>query len=231
MSMEGRAFICTTFVGALPVLRSQNSPRPSPPNEHHGRKLRFVHAPPRAQYSSESGGSRPLALGSGAVVLTAALLNRALLTPLDALPPPQARGDLLAVAAAAALILYGLGRAEVSEKEREQVDIGGVDVSRGLDGPKDLSRQAEWTAHALFKGIPAVRSFALVKNGRELCRYGRFRDADVEIEVPAGGIAANVLSTGKRAYLADLKVVPTREVEFGFFPENCQVSSALKPRH
>jgi hypothetical protein len=218
------------FVQSLLKLPVQKPPRLRLQTERRSRG-RFPCAPTRAQVQSESGGSRPLALGTGAVILTSALLNRTIFTPLDALPPPQARCDLLTVAAASALILYGLGRAEVAEKEREVVEIGGVDVRQGLDGRGTLSEQADWTARALFKGIPAVRSLALVREGKELFRLGRFRDTEVESFVLAGGIAANVLESGKRAYLADLKVVPTREVEFGFFPEKCQVGVRLCPRN
>lgn len=232
MGMKRSSCCCNAFVGAMPI--SQKRRFRIALTQGQGRKprnLRPCHKPPapRAQLPSESGDSRPLALGGGVAFLTAVLVNRVFFTPLDFLPPPQARGDLLAVSASAALILYGVGRADVQEKVREQVEIGGVHVESGYEGPEALANQLDWTARALFKGIPTVRSFALINDGKELCRYGRFRDEEVESEAPAGGIAANALESGKRAYLADLKVVPTAEVELAFLPENCQVSRVVCP--
>jgi hypothetical protein len=208
------------FVHALPLPRGARPPsRARCGRRRAGAPRRRA---PAAQQPSDGGGPRPVALGGGCAILAAVLLNRALLTPLDALPPPQARGDLLAVSAAAALVLYGLGRAEVAERAAAPVDVGGVEVQVGLDG-SGAAAQAAWTARALFKGVPAVRSFALVVDGAEVYRVGRFRDADAAALAPAGGIAAGVMESGRRAYLADLKVVPVREVEFGFLPQLCQV--------
>lgn len=224
--MAASQYFCNAFVGALPVNRNRRFRTKLAESRAPSRSYRHCRksVAPRAQLPSESGDSRPLALGGGIAVLVATLVNRVFFTPLDALPPPQARGDLLAVSASAALILYGLGRAEVAEKVREQVEMGGVDVEESYEGAEELASQLDWTARALFKGIPTVRSFALINDGKELCRYGRFRDEEAQSEAPAGGIAANVVDSGKRAYLADLKVVPTREVEFAFLPDNCQVS-------
>lgn len=221
---------CNAFVGAMPISEKRLFGRALT----RGRKPRYVRPYQklpglRAQLAPESGDSRPLALGGGVAILAAVLVNRVFFTPLDFLPPPQARGDLLAVSASAALILYGLGRADVAERVREKVEMGGVDVEEGYDGPEVLANQLEWTARALFKGIRTVRSFALIHDGKELCRYGRFRDKQVESEAPAGGIAMTALENRKRAYLADLKVVPTAEVEFAFLPDNCQVSWAVCP--
>lgn len=176
---------------------------------------------------SNSPSSRPAALAGGIAVLGTVFFNRVFLTPLEALPPPQSRADLLAVASAAALMLYGLGRADVAEREQGPVELDGVDVRVGLeaDGGSELelASRMDWTSRSIFRGIPAVKSFAVVVDGKEVCRVGRFRDANCAAFVRDGGIADGVLQSGERAYLADLKVVPVKDVEFGFFPEKCQV--------
>jgi hypothetical protein len=62
---------------------------------------------------------RPAALYAGGAVLAATLANRLFFTPAsaDALAAVgQSRSDLLAVVAASALVLYGLGRVEIEVK-------------------------------------------------------------------------------------------------------------------
>lgn len=186
-------------------------------------------ARPKAKLSS-SPSSRPAALAGGIAVLGSVFINRVLFTPSDSLPPPQSREDLLAVAAAAALTLYGLGRADVSEREQGPVELDGVDVRVGFENSSRglLASRVDWTSRAVFSGIPAVKSFAFVVDGQELFRAGRFRDATCKSFVPEGGIADGVVRSGERAYLADLKVVPVRDTEFTFFPEKCQVRICLK---
>lgn len=188
--------------------------------------------------------ARPLALAGGAVFLTAVLANRVLFTSLEAFYTSQARADILAVIGSATLILYGLGGVAVQER-KEAVDVGGIYVELGFDtdaNDSDLEtcvddsgirmdefklnsvrQEARWVADAIFKGNPSIVSFTLIVNGRELCRLGRFRSHDSESSAPQGGIVASSMQTGERAYLADLKVVPVKEVEFGFLPEKCQV--------
>lgn len=160
--------------------------------------------------------SRPLPLYTGIATLTAVLVNRLFLTPLDALPPPQSREDILAVGGAAALILYGLGRADVAEKKAEVVALEGVEFSEGMEG------SVGWACRALILGVPAVRSFVFVVDGQVVGREGVFREGALVV-VPGGGIVDEAVRKGERAYLADMKVVPVKEVEFGYLPENVQV--------
>jgi hypothetical protein len=170
----------------------------------------------------------PLALFSGGALLSCFLLNRLFLTPIDAMYPPQARSDILGVIASATLLLYGLGRIELAER-RAAVEVGGVDVMDGFQmndadtASIALSNEVVWTATVLFDALPNVKSFALVLNSGKCFRVGRFRSREAIPFVAPGGIALRTLETGKRAYLADLNVVPVKEVEFGFLPENCQV--------
>ncbi len=153
--------------------------------------------------------------------------NRLLLTPLDDLPFAQPRADLLAVISAGTLVLYGLTRVEVTDRTRVSVDMGGVEVRSGFEGGGRVVSFADWAARTIFAGAPAFKSFALVVGGEELCRVGRFRDEESTAAAPAGGIAAGAAESGKRAYLADLKVVPVRETEFAFLPEMCQVRTVF----
>jgi Cofactor assembly of complex C subunit B, CCB2/CCB4 len=132
--------------------------------------------------------------------------------------------------------LYGLGRIELADR-RAAVEVGGVDVRDGfLTDDADaaasitlLSNEVLWTATALFDALPNVKSFAVVLNSGKCFRLGRFRSREATPFVAPGGIACRTLETGKRAYLADLKVVPVKEVEFGFLPKNCQVRTGVSP--
>lgn len=169
-----------------------------------------------------------IGLYGGGTVLTSVLTNRLLFTPLDALALTQSRSDIIGVVAGATLLLYGLGRAEILDL-KETVDLGGVDVKAGLEEGSALRKEVLWASEALFAATPNIRSCALVVDGEDRFRIGRFRDAKVRASVMEGGIVASALATGNRAYLADLKVVPGKELEFGYLPSNCQVRNRSSP--
>lgn len=196
-------------------------------------------------YASLNDQSRPLALAGGTLLLTSTLANRLFITSLEQFDTAQSQADILTVVGAATLVLYGLGRVSVQES-KESVDVGGVDVHVGFETDIKISKfetgndnvtvanpkpsllqrarnEAQWISKTLFASIPSITSFAVLLDGTELCRAGRFRSKDAVSSAPPNGIAANSLETGKRAYLADMKVVPVKEVEFGFLPEKCQV--------
>ena len=71
----------------------------------------------------------------------------------------------------------------------------------------------------MVRGVPAVRSFVFVVDEKVVGRKGVFREG-AEVVVPVGDIVDSAVRKGERAYLADMKVVPVKEVEFGFLPEN-----------
>jgi hypothetical protein len=98
-------------------------------------------------------------------------------------------------------------------------------------------RQADWTARAIFAAVPPIKSFAVFAGGNEVCRVGMFREGEendgglrsdgrLSLEdcvAKESGITAGAIRDGKRAYLADLKVVSAKDVEFAYLPVNCQV--------
>lgn len=168
-------------------------------------------------------------LYTGVTILTAVLANRILFTPLDSLAMTQSRSDILGVIAGATLVLYGVGKAEVAES-KAAVELDGVDLRLGIStiesiGGPQLAYETEWAANAIFKCNPNICSFVLISGGVGCCFFGRFRssDAHTALDVPEGGTIYNSMVSGQRAYLADMKVVPVKETEFGFFPVNCQV--------
>ena len=59
--------------------------------------------------------------------------------------------------------------------------------------------------------MPAVRSFVFVVDGKVVGREGVFREGE-EAVVPVDGIVDGAVR--------NMKVVPVKEVEFGFLPEN-----------
>lgn len=124
----------------------------------------------------------------------------------------------------ATLVLYGVGKAEITDK-RAAVELECVDVRQGLD---DAGADVEWAADAVRMGLPNVKSFAYVERGTARAFAGRFRQQVVpKVPIVEGGIIEGALRSGNRAYLADMKVVPVKETEFGFLPQNCQVRSSF----
>lgn len=164
-----------------------------------------------------------LSLYCGIGALAGILGNRLLLTPLDSLAMTQSRSDILGIIAGATLVLYGVGKAEVVER-KEAVEMDGVDVRRGFDSSNKLSEEVEWSARAIMEGVPNIKSFLWVEQGRGKYFLGRFRGSDVSMTAVQEGVIETAVASGRRAYLADMKVVPVREYEFGFLPTKCQVS-------
>ncbi|KAI0566891.1 Cofactor assembly of complex C subunit B [Gracilaria domingensis] len=160
-----------------------------------------------------------MSLITGGCLLTGLLGNRLILTPLDGLTATQSRADLLGVAASATLILYGLARTEISEK-RARVEMGGVDVAAGFEGSRSVGVQLG--CRALLDGVQGVKSVAVVVKGQGRFFMGKFRAEVPVLILEQEGVISKALQSGNRAYLADMKVVPVRETEFGFLPKECQ---------
>lgn len=161
-------------------------------------------------------------LYTGIGILAGVLTNRLLLTPLDSLAMTQSRSDILGVITGATLILYGVGKAEIADAKKA-VEMGGEFIRQGFTPDDTLSGEVEWAASATFAGVPNIRSFCVIANGVGQFFIGQFRDEEVAAVMVEGGTIDNSIASGKRAYLADMKTVPTKELEFGFLPSNCQV--------
>lgn len=161
-----------------------------------------------------------LPLFTGASLLSALLINRLIFTPLDTLAVSQSRSDLLGVASAATLVLYGVGRADIAARTRDAVQLDGFDVRQGIEEGGEV----EWLMECLIGGNVNVRSCALFVGEVGKCFMGQFRDNVVEGRVVPGGVVDLARRNGRRVYLADLKTVPVKETEFGYLPRDCQVS-------
>lgn len=159
----------------------------------------------------------------GIGLLASVLTNRLVFTPLDSLALTQSRSDIIGVIVGATLLLYGVGRAEIQDK-KAAVELSGVDVRRGFDDANDkLNREVELASSAILAAVPNIKSFAMLVNGVGKYYVGRFRSYDADAIVVEDGVVAKALRNSERAYLADMKVVPVKELEFGFLPSNCQV--------
>lgn len=170
-----------------------------------------------------------VSLYTGITALAAVLTNRLFFTPFDSLALTQSRSDILAVITGATLVLYGVGKAEIADK-KPAVELSGVDIRRGFENGDLVGREVEWAMDALIEAVPNVRSCAVVVDGVGRYLVGRFRGENVAVQVLDGGVVAGAIESGKRAYMADMKVVPVKETEFGFFPENCQVSAPFETK-
>ncbi|CAN8068553.1 unnamed protein product [Agarophyton chilense] len=98
--------------------------------------------------------------------------------------------------------------------------MGGVDVATGFEGPQ--GSKVERGARALLEGIEGVKSVAVMVKGEGRFFLGKFREEMPVATVQKEGIIWNAFKSGNRSYLADMKVVPVRETEFGFLPKECQ---------
>lgn len=165
-------------------------------------------------------------LYSGIGLLTAVLTNRLVLTPLDSLAQTQSRSDILGVIAGATLVLYGVGKAEIADTKKP-VQLSGVDVRKGFEDMPDsnIGYEVEWAATALLSAIPNVKSCAFFVDGVGRFFLGRFRENEFAASVITDGVLELALRKGERVYLADMKTVLVKDVEFGYLPNNCQVGS------
>lgn len=161
-----------------------------------------------------------LALGGAGVICIA--LNRLLFTSPSALSAFQSRSDILAVISSVSLLVYGVGIAELREK-RAAVQLDGVALPLLQNLPKQIRSEATWTAQAVLNALSNVKTLVVFLNGECVLRVGIFRTTCNLQQIVPGSIVANAINTGQRAYLADMKVVPTKEVEFSYLPQNCQV--------
>lgn len=160
-------------------------------------------------------------LYTGITLLTALLTNRLAFTPLDSLSLTQSRSDILGLLTSATLVLYAVGKADIAAKPRQAVQLDGFDVRQGFQ--IDTTGELNWMFTALMAANPNVRSCALFLDQTVVACLGRFRMNHVHATTVQGGVIQTTLADGKRAYLADMKTVPVKDVEFGFLPANCQV--------
>lgn len=165
---------------------------------------------------------RGLAFAScGAATLSLALANRILLTGLD-VSPFQARADILGVVCGVSLLLYGAGSAEVAEKGRA-VSLQGTQVGFETTLLGAAAAEARFVVDAALAAVPNFVAAAVFLDGQCVARSGLFRTAGMMEGVAAGALVQGAVTKGEIAYLADLRVVPTKEIEFPFLPEDCQV--------
>lgn len=171
-------------------------------------------------------------LYSGICILASVLTNRLVFTPLDSIAMAQSRSDILGVITGATLLLYGVGKADIAARQKEAVQLRGVDVRKGFsnDENRSVGYELEWAAEALLSAVPNIKSCAIFVNGTGWAFLGRFRDQDVTAELSPGGVLDLALKKGERAYLADMKTVPVKDVQFGFLPSNCQVHASYDSR-
>lgn len=147
------------------------------------------------------------AVAAGAALLLALGINRVAFTPPPPIaanprgptaPSPEARSDLLGVAAAATAILHGLASADVVARETA-VELGGVALPAQSVGPafgppaaavggSGGLGLATWAATAITTAIPSVVSVAAVVGGRLVFWAGLFPPAAAS-EAAAGAAA------------------------------------------
>lgn len=146
-------------------------------------------------------------MAAGAALLLALGINRVAFTPPPPIaanprgptaPSPEARSDLLGVAAAATSILHGLASADVVARETA-VELGGVALPAQSVGPafgppaaavggSGGLGLATWAATAITTAIPSVVSVAAVVGGRLVFWAGLFPPAAAS-EAAAGSAA------------------------------------------
>lgn len=157
----------------------------------------------------------------GALALTAALVNRVAFTQM--LTPFQSRADIVAVVCGVSLLLYAAGTAEVSERSAEVEQSGvNLDFASSLTGLAET--EARFVARAALGAVKNVTAVAVFVSGKCVAREGLFRWNDTSsIGSMYRGVAVRqAAEENEYKYFADLRVMPTREVEFGFLPEQCQ---------
>eukprot|EP00177_Eucheuma_denticulatum_P006360 GFKZ01011595.1.p1 GENE.GFKZ01011595.1~~GFKZ01011595.1.p1 ORF type:complete len:257 (+),score=25.16 GFKZ01011595.1:249-1019(+) len=171
-----------------------------------------------------------VSLYTGITLLTALLTNRLAFTPLDTLSLTQSRSDILGVLTSATLVLYAVGKAEIAAKPRQAVQLDGFDIRQGFQ--IDPTGELQWMFTALMAANRNIRSCALFLDQDAVACLGRFRTNHVHATTRQGGVIQTALLDGKRAYLADMKTVPVKDLEFGFLPANCQavIVQPVSPR-
>lgn len=156
----------------------------------------------------------------GGVSLTIALVNRIANTPF--LTPYQARADIVAVVCGVSLLVYAAGAVEVKERG-QQVNLEGIsiDYESSLDGKAD--REARFVSQAALSAVKNFTSAAIFIDGICVARRGLFREGTEMKSIKPGEAVRRVVDDNKLGYFADLKTMPTKEIEFGFFPKDRQV--------
>ena len=156
----------------------------------------------------------------GGVSLTVALVNRLVNTPI--LTAYQARADIVAVVCGVSLLVYAAGAVEVKERgQRVRLEGTETEFTSLLEGR--ANSEARFVTQAALNSVQNFTSAAIFVDGRCVARQGIFRNsAPMESLVP-GEAVRRVVEDNKLGYFADLRVMPTREIEFGFFPRESQV--------
>lgn len=159
----------------------------------------------------------------GASALSLALVNRLALTA--DLSPFQARADIVAVVCGVSLLVYGAASVDVAERAAP-VEQRGVELSFESTLADAAAAEARFALRAALSAIDNFVSAAVFIDGRAVAREGLFRTDRAIEELQSGEFVRRAVADAKLAYLADLRVVPTREIEFSFLPKECQVRSA-----
>ena len=156
----------------------------------------------------------------GGVSLTIALFNRLLNTPI--LTPFQARADIVAVVCGVSLLVYAAGAVEVKERG-QQVRLEGTEIEYESELSGRADREARFVSQAALSAVKNFTSVAIFVDGRCVARKGIFRKPTPMTNLLPGEAVRRVVEDKKVGYFADLRVMPTREIEFGFFPKERQV--------
>jgi len=68
-----------------------------------------------------------------------------------------------------------------------------------------------------------ITSVTIFRGTQCVARQGLYRAGMKLEDVVAGETVRSTITGGKLAYFADLKVMPTKEIELAYLPKQCQV--------
>lgn len=165
----------------------------------------------------------PVLSGLGLVAFV--VTTRTIFTTDETLSVAQSRAEILGLASAALLILLEVAKSsDVKVRATEQVELVGVETDRCETGWEAVAKAA-----GLVLGVANIQTVIVWRRGSGiLVEKGRIRDNLSHGFDLGRTVVDKVLTSGERAYLADLRVAPAR-VEFRYLPENVQVSLQTWP--
>lgn len=165
----------------------------------------------------------------GSIALTCALINRVFNTPV--LTPFQSRADIIAVVCGVSLLVYAAGGTEVKERGTRVAQEGtSTDFQTSL--PLGIATEARFIARAAMAAVENITSATVFMGTQCVARAGLYRNGIKSVsDVVAGGAVISTVENGKLSYFADLKVMPTKEIEFAYLPKQCQVRKPVCNRN